>query len=179
MVSVPTYDPGALNQNGEKLLTDPDSPLLNRATQGKYPPGSTFKTVTAASALENNVITPETTVTCPGEIVIDGFPISCNNVPQGTGTYPFRDAFAYSVNAIFAQVGVEPGLGSPDDDGGEVRIRLGPAVHAGHGVHAASRPRFEADEAVARQHRVRPGRTAGDTAPDGGCRRRPLPMKVC
>ena len=109
MVSVPTYDPAALNQNGEKLLTDPNSPLLNRATQGRYPPGSTFKMVTAASAFENNVITPDTTVTCPGEIVVDGFPISCNNVPQGTGTYPFRNAFAYSVNAIFAQVGVTLG----------------------------------------------------------------------
>ncbi len=109
MVSVPTYDPAALNQNGQKLLTDPNSPLLNRATQGRYPPGSTFKMVTAASAFENNVITPDTTVTCPGEIVVDGFPISCNNVPQGTGTYPFRNAFAYSVNAIFAQVGVTLG----------------------------------------------------------------------
>lgn len=109
MVSVPTYDPGALGTNGEKLLADPNSPLLNRATQGKYPPGSTFKTVTAVSALENKVITPETSVTCPGQIVIDGFPISCNNVPQGTGTYPFRSAFTFSVNAIFAQVGVNLG----------------------------------------------------------------------
>ncbi len=109
MVSVPTYDPGALETKGEDLLKDPSSPLLNRVTQGKYPPGSTFKTVTATSALENRVVTPDTTVTCPGEIVIDGFPISCTNVPQGTGTYPFRDAFAFSVNAIFARVGVELG----------------------------------------------------------------------
>ncbi len=109
MVSVPTYDPGSLATTGDALLTDPESPLLNRATQGRYPPGSTFKTVTAASALENKVITPDTPVTCPGEIVIDGFPISCSNTAQGVGTYPFRDAFAYSVNAIFAQVGVQLG----------------------------------------------------------------------
>lgn len=109
MVSVPTYDPGGLNANGEQLLKDPMSPLLDRVTQGKYPPGSTFKTVTAASALENHAITPDTSVTCPGQVVIDGFPISCSNVPQGTGTYPFRNAFAYSVNAIFAQVGVNLG----------------------------------------------------------------------
>ncbi|MGE5596351.1 MAG: peptidoglycan D,D-transpeptidase FtsI family protein [Hyphomicrobiales bacterium] len=109
MVSVPTYDPGSLGDSGEALLNDPASPLLNRATQGLYPPGSTFKTVTASSALEHGVITPDTTVTCPGEIVIDGFPISCNNVAQGTGTYPFRNAFAFSVNAIFAQVGVDLG----------------------------------------------------------------------
>lgn len=109
MVSVPTYDPGALGRNGDALTSDPSSPLLNRATQGSYPPGSTFKTVTASSALEHGVITPETLVTCPGEIVVDGFPISCRNVPQGVGTYPFRDAFAYSVNAIFGQLGVEIG----------------------------------------------------------------------
>lgn len=112
MVSVPTYDPGNLSANGDALLKDPNSPLLNRATQGLYPPGSTFKTVTATSALENGVVTPDTIVTCPpdpGEIVIDGFPISCNNVVQGPGTYPFKNAFAFSVNAIFAQVGVKVG----------------------------------------------------------------------
>jgi peptidoglycan glycosyltransferase len=112
MVSVPTYDPGNLEANGDALLKDPNSPLLNRATQGLYPPGSTFKTVTATSALENGVVTPDTIVTCPpdpGQIVIDGFPISCNNVVQGPGTYPFKNAFAFSVNAIFAQVGVKVG----------------------------------------------------------------------
>ncbi len=105
MVSVPTYDPGSLATDGEALLNDPSSPLLNRATHGLYPPGSTFKTVTAASALEFNVITPSTIVECPGEVVIDGFPISCSNVPQGVGRYPFSDAYIYSVNAVFADVG--------------------------------------------------------------------------
>lgn len=109
MVSVPTYDPGGLATAGDALFNDPDSPLLNRATQGLYPPGSTFKTVTAPAALGGEVITPETIVECPGEIVIDGFPISCRNVPQGVGTYPFRDAYTYSVNAIFADVGVKTG----------------------------------------------------------------------
>ncbi|MFN0093455.1 MAG: peptidoglycan D,D-transpeptidase FtsI family protein [Dehalococcoidia bacterium] len=109
MVSVPTYDPSALAEDGEALLADPSSPLLNRATQGLYPPGSTFKVVTAASLLEHRVVTLDTRVTCPGEIVIDGFPISCRNVAQGVGTYPFRDAFAFSVNAVFAQLGVTLG----------------------------------------------------------------------
>jgi len=109
MVSVPTYDPGGLTTVGDALFSDPDAPLLNRATQGLYPPGSTFKTVTAAAALGGGVITPETIVECPGEIVIDGFPVSCRNVPQGVGTYPFRDAFTFSVNAIFADVGDKTG----------------------------------------------------------------------
>ena len=109
MVSVPTYDPGGLAERGEALLKDPSAPLLNRATQGLYPPGSTFKTVTATSLLENNVITPETTVTCKDQVVIDGFPIRCDNVRQGPGTYPFKSAFTFSVNAIFAEQGVKLG----------------------------------------------------------------------
>lgn len=109
MVSVPTYDPGNLGTFGEQLLEDPDSPLLNRATQGQYPPGSTFKAVTAIAALRSGLMTPETVVECPGEIVIEGFPISCRNTPQGVGTYPFKHAFTYSVNAIFGQVGVALG----------------------------------------------------------------------
>ncbi|MEP6870878.1 MAG: penicillin-binding protein 2 [Anaerolineaceae bacterium] len=109
MVSVPTYDPGALAAAGDALANDPNSPLLNRATQGLYPPGSTFKTVTASSLLENKVVTPETIVTCKDKVVIDGFPVSCNNVVQGPGTYPFKNAFAFSVNAIFAEQGVKLG----------------------------------------------------------------------
>ena len=109
MVSYPTYSPGLLAEQGDALVADPASPLLNRATQGLYPPGSTFKTVTAASALDNNVIRPETIVICGEEVVIDGFPVSCRNVPQGPGTYPFKNAYTFSVNAIFAQLGVDLG----------------------------------------------------------------------
>jgi penicillin-binding protein A len=109
MVSVPTYDPGSLSEAGDALFSDPSSPLLNRSTQGLYPPGSTFKTVTAASALENQVIRPDTVVTCKDEIVIEGFPISCGNVPQGPGTYPFKNAYTFSVNAIFGKLGVDLG----------------------------------------------------------------------
>jgi peptidoglycan glycosyltransferase len=106
MVSVPTYDPSAISSD---LVEDETSPLLNRATQGLYPPGSTFKTVTAISALENGVITPETIVECEDEKVFDGFPVSCRNVPQGEGRYPFKNAYTFSVNAIFAEVGVNTG----------------------------------------------------------------------
>ena len=109
MVSVPTYDPGSLGTVGDALLNDPESPLLNRATQGLYPPGSTFKAVTATGILEKGVANPDTVVECPGEIVIDGFPVSCRNTAQGVGKYPFKQAFTFSVNAIFAQLGVQLG----------------------------------------------------------------------
>lgn len=109
MVSWPNWDPNAFAEVAESLLTDPNSPLLNRATQGLYPPGSTFKVVTAAAALREGLLTPDTLVSCDDAYVVAGYSVSCANVPQGPGTYPFRDAFAYSVNAVFAQVGVELG----------------------------------------------------------------------
>ncbi|OAI40974.1 hypothetical protein AYO38_00910 [bacterium SCGC AG-212-C10] len=105
MISKPGYHPATLADDGDALLNDDSSPLLNRATQGLYPPGSTFKTVTAISALESGLYKANTSVTCPGEVVIDGFPVSCLNVPDGVGTYPFSFAFEHSVNGIFAQVG--------------------------------------------------------------------------
>ena len=122
MVSVPTYDPGNLGTFGEQLLEDPKSPLLNRATQGQYPPGSTFKTVTAIAALRTGLMTPDTIVECPGEIVIDGFPISCRNTSQGVGTYPFKHAFTYSVNAIFGEVGVALGWRTLAEQAAELGI---------------------------------------------------------
>jgi peptidoglycan glycosyltransferase len=61
------------------------------------------------------VVTPETLVTCPGELVFDGFPVSCSNVEQGVGTYPFSQAYTYSVNAIFADTAVKLGWARLND----------------------------------------------------------------
>ncbi len=138
MVSVPTYDPGALGALGSQLFQDATSPLLNRAIQGLYPPGSTFKTVTAAGILEKGIATPETVVSCPGQIVIDGFPISCANTAQGIGTYPFKQAFTFSVNAIFAQLGVKLGWTGLTD----IARRFG----------FDSRPEFTLDTAASQIH---------------------------
>lgn len=126
MVSVPSFDPASFSEEGDDIAADERFPLLNRAAQGLYPPGSTFKTVTAIAALEHRLIEPGTEVTCPGEIEVDGFPISCSNVSQGVGTYPFSDAFAFSVNAIFAQVGLEVGWGRLLETAG--RLGFGTAV---------------------------------------------------
>ena len=70
MVSSPSYDPNRLashdftevQQANKKLQNDPDEPLLNRAIQEVYPPGSTFKLVTAAAALSSGQYTPDTKV---------------------------------------------------------------------------------------------------------------------
>src|SRR5918998_68968 len=55
LASYPSFDPNNIDDTFPELARDPDSPLLNRATQSLYPPGSTFKVVTAAAALEAGV----------------------------------------------------------------------------------------------------------------------------
>ena len=62
MASYPTFDLTTYTQNYNALLTDPLNPLLNRATRQVYPPGSTFKMVTAIGALEEGIIEPDTEI---------------------------------------------------------------------------------------------------------------------
>ena len=62
MASYPTFDLTTYTQNYNELLSDPLNPLLNRATRQVYPPGSTFKMVTAIGALEEGIIEPDTEI---------------------------------------------------------------------------------------------------------------------
>ena len=64
MVTLPSYDINALVENYGKVLNAKNSPLLNRAINGEYRPGSTFKTITATAGLAEGVITPTSTITC-------------------------------------------------------------------------------------------------------------------
>ncbi|MEI6626308.1 MAG: penicillin-binding transpeptidase domain-containing protein [Thermoleophilia bacterium] len=105
MASTPTYDP---NTGLEKALSDPGSPLLNRATQGLYPPGSTFKVVTAASALDAGVVTPDTKFPGPACINSGGQPL-CNYHGHAYGPHNFGYALIHSINTTFAKVGAELG----------------------------------------------------------------------
>ncbi|WP_237108368.1 penicillin-binding transpeptidase domain-containing protein [Nonomuraea sp. MG754425] len=77
---------------------------FNRALMGKYPPGSTFKVVTA-SALVADGVEPDQRVTCPAEKNIGGFPFH-NAGFEDFGTLSFRDAFAHSCNTTFGEMSV-------------------------------------------------------------------------
>jgi peptidoglycan glycosyltransferase len=110
MVSAPSFDAGAIDTNGAALLDDPGKPLLDRATQGLYPPGSVYKIVTAAAALDAGVVKPTDSYRCSGAgVVIQGFVVGCENAPPGQTQWDFKTGFAFSINATFAQVAEQIG----------------------------------------------------------------------
>jgi peptidoglycan glycosyltransferase len=111
MASNAPYDPNRVPEEFGKLNTnDVETPLLNRATQGQKPPGSTFKVVTAAAGLESGLITPESTINAPENIIDEGHELR-NDDRQAYGEIPLDTALTFSVNTWFGQLGQK--LGKP------------------------------------------------------------------
>jgi peptidoglycan glycosyltransferase len=109
MVSVPEYDPNAIpTQIGQFNRDRENQPLLNRTTQELYPPGSTFKVVTATAALDTGTVQPETVIDGSSPRTISGVPLE-NAGGQDFGPISFTDALTNSVNTVFAQVGERVG----------------------------------------------------------------------
>ncbi len=108
MVSKPDYDPNQITSQWENLTDDSDnnSALINRATQGLYPPGSTFKIVTALQYMRENSNYKKFKYTCNGSFTVDGMTINCYN-HKVHGTVDLKTAFAKSCNATFASIGTK------------------------------------------------------------------------
>jgi peptidoglycan glycosyltransferase len=106
MASVPGYDPNKVKntQSFEQITHDKSAPIVNRATQSTYPPGSTMKVVTAAAALDSGQFTPSTTLTANSPTNIGGVPLF-NDSNQSFGSIDMTFALTNSVNTYFAQVG--------------------------------------------------------------------------
>jgi len=104
MVSEPEYDPNLIPSDIGQLNRDPNQPLLNRTTQELYPPGSTFKVVTATAALDSGKITPDTVIDASSPKTISGVPLS-NAGGEQFGPISATDALTNSVNTYWAQVG--------------------------------------------------------------------------
>ena len=107
LVSHPNFDPNEIEDIWESLLEDEDSSvLLNRGTQGKYPPGSTFKIVTALEYIRENPDTyTQYSFDCPGYFQSGNSRINCYH---GTnhGQVDFERSFAKSCNSSFAKLGM-------------------------------------------------------------------------
>ena len=110
MVSVPPYDPNEVDssQGFQRLNTDRDAPLLNRATQAGYQPGSTMKVVTATAALDSGEFESDSTLSGRSPVEISGVPLENAGGAQ-FGEIPMTEALTNSVNTWWAQVGEELG----------------------------------------------------------------------
>jgi len=114
MVSHPAFDPDVFGAavraaDWKSLMTDPNHPLQNRAIQGIYPPGSTFKIVEAVAGLEEGTLHPGTAYNCPGGMWFGGREYHCWR-KQGHGTVELHDAIERSCDVYFYNVGQRLGV---------------------------------------------------------------------
>jgi penicillin-binding protein A len=109
MASNAPYDPNRVPFDLPQLNTnEAETPLFDRATQGQYPPGSTFKVLTAAAGLDSGTITPETAFDAPGTLEVEGVPLQ-NDFNQSFSGISLDTALTFSVNTWFAQLGEKIG----------------------------------------------------------------------
>jgi peptidoglycan glycosyltransferase len=110
MVSKPSFDPNNLEKIWETLQKpEANQPFINRATAGLYPPGSTFKTITAISALENIKGITTRNFEDKGKLVFNQKESLSNYNGEVLGNIDFKTAFAESSNVFFGSLGIELG----------------------------------------------------------------------
>lgn len=119
MASYPSFDPNQLatldgnqlNKNDKRLLANPNQPLLNRALNATFPPGSSFKVVTSSTAMTDKGINPDTQIFAPTQLKLPGAPQPLVNFDgeacgNGSGRVPLITAFTLSCNTAFGNLGL-------------------------------------------------------------------------
>lgn len=114
MTSKPSFDPNLFSsgisvKEWRKLILNDQHPLQNRAIDGQYPPGSIYKIVAAYAVLEEQVVTPETKIFCPGYYRLGRRRYRCWN-RGGHGTINLHDALVQSCDVYFYTVGYRLGI---------------------------------------------------------------------
>lgn len=114
LVSKPSYDPEKLVGNltrsyWAQLNTDERKILLNRSTQGAYPPGSTFKIITGLASLAESLIHPSDKISCPGYYEYGGRKFGCW-LPKGHGPVDFYRSLVQSCDVYFYKMGERLGI---------------------------------------------------------------------
>ncbi len=112
--SIPSFDPnvfsrGVSSKEWKALMEDPKKPMLNRALQSQYPPGSTFKIITAVAAMEEAAITPETRIYCTGGISYGRWTFGCWR-KGGHGYVDFHKGIVESCDVYFYELGKRLGI---------------------------------------------------------------------
>jgi peptidoglycan glycosyltransferase len=136
LASHPYYDPNQVEASYQKLRDDPSDPLYNRALDGLYVPGSTFKVVTYTAGLADGVVRPDTVYEDPDNgIVVDHYRIPDPNHP-GMPRYDYRTALAVSSNSAFADLAMKLGRDRLQEQarrfGFEAPIPFDLPTHASH-----------------------------------------------
>lgn len=113
-VNAPSYDPelfsgGISTEDWNRLRDDPDHPLENRAIRGLYPPGSTYKIIPAAAALEEGLINERTSVFCSGSFRFGNRTFRCWK-HEGHGYVSVKDAIKHSCDVFFYTMGDRLGV---------------------------------------------------------------------
>lgn len=103
MASKPDFDPSSIQNNWDSLINDNKSPLLSRATEGLYPPGSIFKLVVTSAILRGNLQDSE--IECTGQVDIGGYIIKDSD-GKAHGKISLPDALKYSCNSYFIKQGL-------------------------------------------------------------------------
>lgn len=118
-VSSPTFDPNSLlgtdPSAGDAIQAAPGNPLLDRVTGASYPPGSTFKLIVAAAAIESGRAVPGSQFADPQEVQLPGSVATIQNASGGFcndgNTVTLAEAVRASCNTVFAQLGLDLGAG--------------------------------------------------------------------
>ncbi len=115
MVSVPSFNPNQFvpvirKADWRALMEDSQGPLVNRAIQGSYSPGSSFKPIVALAALEGGLVTPSTVIECQGQFYLGKLEFKCWET-GGHGNMNLLDAITMSCNVYFYTLGMK--LGGP------------------------------------------------------------------
>lgn len=106
MVSKPDFDPNQISSVIEETANSDSSCLLNRATQGMYPPGSTFKILTTLEYIRENPNYKSYSYECEGDGIFNSVSIHCYN-HKVHGTVSLEDSLAYSCNTSFSNIGTK------------------------------------------------------------------------
>ena len=125
LVSHPAFDPNQLTSGSREywktIATDPSHPLENRVTQGRFPPGSTFKPLVALAALEKGAINENTTFNCPGHFSFGGHVFKCWQ-KNGHGSVSLHKGIVQSCDVFFYNTGLKAGVDSIHEMAGLIGI---------------------------------------------------------
>lgn len=114
LVSNPAFDPnlfigGISHKEWQELISSKNHPLQNRALSGQYPPGSIFKIIVGLAALEEKIVTPQTSFFCSGNFSLGTGSYNCWN-KHGHGNVKLHDAIVESCDVYFYEVGRKLGI---------------------------------------------------------------------